>query len=75
MNGPDDPSAIMARKKALCATCGRPLAAKPQDRAGAFCSKRCAAIDLGRWLNGAYVIPAAGDEAESAAREESAERD
>ena len=22
-----------------------------------FCSKRCADIDLGRWLRGAYVIP------------------
>lgn len=23
-----------------------------------FCSKRCADIDLGRWLNGSYAIPA-----------------
>ena len=23
-----------------------------------FCSKRCADIDLGRWLKGAYAIPA-----------------
>ncbi|SEO12812.1 hypothetical protein SAMN04489859_103644 [Paracoccus alcaliphilus] len=22
-----------------------------------FCSKRCADIDLGRWLRGSYVIP------------------
>lgn len=22
-----------------------------------FCSKRCADIDLGRWLNGSYIIP------------------
>ncbi len=22
-----------------------------------FCSKRCAEIDLGRWLSGAYFIP------------------
>ncbi len=22
-----------------------------------FCSKRCADIDLGRWLSGAYVLP------------------
>lgn len=22
-----------------------------------FCSKRCADIDLGRWLSGSYVIP------------------
>jgi endogenous inhibitor of DNA gyrase (YacG/DUF329 family) len=23
-----------------------------------FCSKRCADLDLSRWLNGAYAIPA-----------------
>jgi len=23
-----------------------------------FCSKRCADIDLGRWLKGGYAIPA-----------------
>lgn len=22
-----------------------------------FCSKRCADLDLGRWLNGGYAIP------------------
>ena len=23
-----------------------------------FCSRRCADVDLGRWLNGAYTVPA-----------------
>jgi uncharacterized protein len=23
-----------------------------------FCSRRCADVDLGRWMTGAYVIPA-----------------
>ena len=23
-----------------------------------FCSKRCADVDLGKWLNGSYAIPA-----------------
>lgn len=27
-----------------------------------FCSKRCADIDLGRWLKGGYVIPGAAQE-------------
>lgn len=33
-----------------------------------FCSKRCAQVDLGRWLNGSYAIPTAEmpDEAEFA---------
>lgn len=49
-----------------CALCG-----KPQDRAfRPFCSKRCADVDLGRWLRGTYVVPgepagAEGDETSS----------
>lgn len=27
------------------------------ERHHPFCSRRCADIDLGRWLKGAYVIP------------------
>ncbi len=27
-----------------------------------FCSKRCADVDLGRWLTGAYAIPAEEDD-------------
>ncbi|MBT2130623.1 DNA gyrase inhibitor YacG [Aliiroseovarius lamellibrachiae] len=23
-----------------------------------FCSRRCADVDLGRWLNGSYCVPA-----------------
>lgn len=37
-----------------CPICGRP--ADPGYRP--FCSKRCADIDLGRWLGEAYRIPA-----------------
>jgi endogenous inhibitor of DNA gyrase (YacG/DUF329 family) len=36
-----------------CAICG-----KPEDaRFRPFCSKRCADVDLGRWLKGNYAIP------------------
>jgi uncharacterized protein len=43
--------------KRACAICGKPqLAAfKP------FCSRRCADIDLNRWLTGSYAIPVADD--------------
>lgn len=35
-----------------------PICATPaSDRYRPFCSKRCADIDLGRWLKGAYAIP------------------
>ena len=36
-----------------CAICG-----KPRDkRYDPFCSKRCADVDLHRWLSGVYVVP------------------
>ncbi len=37
-----------------CPLCGRPR----DERWRPFCSKRCADIDLGRWLSGSYAIPA-----------------
>ena len=37
-----------------CAICG-----KEQDpKYRPFCSKRCADVDLNRWLSGGYAIPA-----------------
>ena len=36
-----------------CAICGKPLDARFKP----FCSKRCADVDLNRWLSGSYVIP------------------
>lgn len=36
-----------------------PICQKPTDAEyRPFCSKRCADVDLGRWLTGAYAIPA-----------------
>ena len=44
-----------------CPICAKPQAARWQP----FCSKRCADVDLGRWLTEAYRIPAVeGDDAE-----------
>lgn len=38
-----------------------PICTKSADPAyRPFCSKRCADVDLGRWLKGSYTIP--GDE-------------
>ena len=34
-----------------------------------FCSKRCADIDLGRWLKGVYSIPGSDGEAVIAAND------
>ena len=43
-----------------CPVCGKP--ADPKYRP--FCSRRCADVDLARWLNESYRIPdaAAGDD-------------
>ena len=46
-----------------CAICGKP--ATPRYRT--FCSRRCADIDLGRWLKGTYAVPT--DEAPDDERE------
>ena len=40
-----------------CPMCGK----VPQLRYRPFCSKRCADLDLSRWLNGVYSVPAAPD--------------
>lgn len=37
-----------------CPICRRPSMPGLQP----FCSRRCADVDLGRWLTGAYVLPA-----------------
>ena len=37
-----------------CPLCGKPS----EERFRPFCSKRCADLDLGRWLKGDYAIPA-----------------
>ncbi len=37
-----------------CPTCGAPAIHEERP----FCSKRCADVDLGKWLQGVYAIPA-----------------
>lgn len=43
--------------KSHCPMCGKSTiqAFRP------FCSRRCADVDLGRWLTGAYAVPAVED--------------
>jgi uncharacterized protein len=43
-----------------CPICGKP--ADPQARP--FCSRRCADVDLHRWLTGVYAVPAVESEEE-----------
>lgn len=37
-----------------CPICSKPV---EDQRFAPFCSKRCADVDLSRWLKGGYVIP------------------
>lgn len=36
-----------------CPICGEPTVQKYRP----FCSRRCADIDLARWMNGVYAVP------------------
>ncbi len=54
-------------RKTTAARC--PICGKPTDRAfSPFCSKRCADIDLNRWLSGVYAVPVKEDEDEDGER-------
>ena len=41
-----------------CAICGRPA----REEYRPFCSKRCADVDLNRWLSGVYAVPATAED-------------
>jgi len=41
-----------------CPICGKPA----DERVRPFCSRRCADVDLHRWLSGVYTVPVVEDE-------------
>ncbi|TCM84764.1 DNA gyrase inhibitor YacG [Rhodovulum steppense] len=47
-----------------------PICKKPADPAyRPFCSRRCADVDLGKWLSGSYAVPSdSPDDRDEAAR-------
>ena len=52
----------------VCPICGKPRS----ERYDPFCSKRCADVDLHRWLKGGYVVPGAEPPAEAGGGDEDA---
>ena len=52
MSEPAKPATLRA-----CPICKKPAV----ERYRPFCSKRCADVDLNRWLKGGYAIPGAPD--------------
>jgi endogenous inhibitor of DNA gyrase (YacG/DUF329 family) len=63
MSKTGNPKPIPLRPRRKCPICGRPATREAYP----FCSKRCADIDLNRWLSGAYAIP--GEAVESRAKD------
>ncbi len=66
-----------AATSGTCPICGAPTDAAYRP----FCSRRCADVDLSRWLRGAYAIPGGqpeadedGDDAQAARRTEEHKR-
>jgi endogenous inhibitor of DNA gyrase (YacG/DUF329 family) len=53
-----------AERPPTCPICGKPT----EQRFRPFCSKRCADVDLNRWLSGVYAVPVAEDEEEDERR-------
>jgi uncharacterized protein len=51
---------------AQCPICDRPVVHRHRP----FCSKRCADVDLNRWLSGSYTIPVVEEEDEDSAPKE-----
>jgi endogenous inhibitor of DNA gyrase (YacG/DUF329 family) len=46
------------RTTAKCPICGKPVEQKAEgQKYRPFCSKRCADVDLGRWLKEGYRVP------------------
>jgi uncharacterized protein len=48
---------IRLKPKRPCPICRKPSAQATHP----FCSARCAQVDLGRWMQGSYAIPAEDD--------------
>ncbi len=54
-------------RKTMAARC--PICSKPTDASiRPFCSRRCADIDLNRWLSGVYAVPVREEEDEDGER-------
>ena len=59
------------RRRGMCPICGKPAAAPYRP----FCSKRCADIDLGRWLDGIYRVETEEKPEQGAAGDRAAEEE
>jgi endogenous inhibitor of DNA gyrase (YacG/DUF329 family) len=58
-------------KRNVCPICGEPA----EQRFRPFCSRRCADVDLNRWLSGVYAVPVVGEEEGDGLRKDPSPRD
>jgi endogenous inhibitor of DNA gyrase (YacG/DUF329 family) len=56
-------------RRGKCPICGKPA----DELRTPFCSKRCADVDLNRWLSGVYTARVTEDEEEDERRDEGGE--
>jgi endogenous inhibitor of DNA gyrase (YacG/DUF329 family) len=59
---PESAEVVPLRPSRKCPICGKPSVRATHP----FCSKRCADIDLNRWLSGSYAIAAVEEESSGA---------
>lgn len=64
MTGVSKDKVTPLRARRPCPECGKPSARETYP----FCSPRCKAVDLNRWLSGSYAIPMRDDEQEDSDR-------
>ena len=58
-----------APSQSRCPICGKPTVREFRP----FCSRRCADVDLHRWLSGVYAAPVTEDEEEDERRDDGGE--
>ena len=67
MNGMSERADSLPAKR--CPICGKPST----ERFRPFCTRRCADVDLNRWLGGVYAVPVKDEEDEDGAPKRDAE--
>ena len=49
----------------VCPICARAVAPRVENKSFPFCSSNCKLVDLGRWLDGSYRMPAPDEDGET----------
>lgn len=66
MTSPSNDNSSKTKPDGRCPICEAPTV----ETYAPFCSRRCADVDLHRWLTGNYAVPATEDDSDGAAETE-----